>query len=240
MEDDNMIERLWAKRREETKMTREEISNLLRPRIGGFSRTLKLCVWMYLGVLLATLVLQGVNLAGYVMNATMLTVQIAVTVAAIGFAVYGIYLMGEARHLERMDKSLGEAVKQRLAFFRGKYEWWLWACAASLLLLSWAIGTMVDNVEGTFRINKPLLFIGINAAMFFGMYGVLKLSHLPFLREMRAILDDLEAQMTDRTREHDEWKIKWKRWSRIATVLLLLLLLYGVWKAFQAYQALIG
>ena len=35
----------------------------------------------------------------------MLTAQIAVTVAAIGFAVYGIYLMGEARHLDRMDES---------------------------------------------------------------------------------------------------------------------------------------
>ncbi len=240
MEDDKLIERLWAKRKEEPKMTREEISNLLRPRVGGFSRTLKRYVWMYLGVLLATLVLQGVNLAGYVTNATMLTVQLAVTVAAIGFAVYGIYLMGEARHLDRMDESLGEAVRRRLAFFRGKYDWWLWACAASLLLLNWAIGTMVDNVDGTFRINKPLLFIGINAVMFFGMYGILKLSHFPFVREMRAILDDLDAQMTDRTREIDEWKIKWKRWGKIATVLLFLLLLYGVWKAFQVYQAPIG
>jgi len=120
MKDDNLIERLWAKRREERKMTREEISNLLRPRVGGFSRTLKLYVWMYLGVLLATLVLQGVNLAGYLMNATMLTVQIAVTMAAIGFTVYGIYLMGEARHLDRMDESLTEAVQRRLVFFRGK------------------------------------------------------------------------------------------------------------------------
>jgi uncharacterized membrane protein (DUF485 family) len=240
MEDDKLIERLWAKRKEEPKMTREEISNLLRPRVGGFSRTLKMYVWMYLGVLLATLVLQGVNLAGYITNATMLTVQIAVTVAAIGFALYGIYLMGEARHLDRMDESLGEAVQRRLAFFRGKYEWWLWACAASLLLLNWAVGTMVDNDEGNFRINKPLFFTGINAVMFFGMYGILRLAHLPFVREMRAVLDDLDAQMTDRTRELDDWKIRWKWWSRISAVLLLLLLLYGAWKGFQAYQALIG
>jgi hypothetical protein len=76
--------------------------------------------------------------------------------------------------------------------------------------------------------------------MFFGVYGILKLAHFPFVREMRAILDDLDAQMTDRTREIDEWKIRWKRWSKISAVLLLLLLLYGAWKAFQVYRALIG
>lgn len=237
MNDDKLIERLWAKRKEEPKMTREEISNMLRPRVGEFSKILKQYLWIYLGILLAILILQGVNLAGYITNATMLAAQIFVTVAAIGFAVYGVYLIGEVRHLDRVDKSLGEAVKRRLEFFRGKYEWWLWACAASLLLLSWSIGTMVDNAGGTFRINKPLFFIGINAVMFFGMYGVLKLSHLPFIREMRAVLEDLEAQMTDRTREIDEWKIRWKRWGRVSAVLLLVLLLYGVWRAFQAYQA---
>jgi hypothetical protein len=99
---------------------------------------------------------------------------------------------------------------------------------------------MVDNDGGNFRINKPLFFTGINAVMFFGMYGILKLAHFPFVREMRAILDDLDAQMTDRTREIDEWKIKWKRWGKIVTVLLFLLLVYGAWKAFQAYQALSG
>jgi hypothetical protein len=240
MKDDKLIERLWAKRKEEPKMTREEISNMLRPRVRGFSKIIKMYLWIYLGVLLATLVLQGVNLAGYITNATMLVAQIGATVAAIGFAAYGIYLMGEARHLDRMDESLGAAVERRLAVFRGKYEWWLWACAASLLLLNWAVGTMVDNVGGTFRINKPLFIIGINAVAFFGVYGILKLSHLPFVREMRAVLEDLDAQMTDRTREFDEWKIRWKRWGRVSAVLLLLLLLYGLWRALQAYQAHVG
>jgi hypothetical protein len=238
MNDDKLIERLWAKRQEEPKMTHEEISKILRPRVGGFSRNIKAYLWMYLGVLLATLVLQGVNIIGYITNATMLAAQIAATVTAIGFAAYGIYLMGEARHLDRMDESLHEAVHRRLAFFRGKYEWWLWACAASLLLLNWALGTMVDNVGGTFRINKPLFLIGINAVLFFGTYGILKLSHLPFVREMRAVLDDLDAQMTDRTREVDAWKVTWKRWVRVGLVLVLLLLLYGVWRALQVYQAI--
>ena len=83
MVDDNLIERLWAERTEETTMSREEIANAMRPRLRRSTQWLKSNLWFYLLALIATLVLQGLNLAGYQSNPSMLVVQSLVTAAVI-------------------------------------------------------------------------------------------------------------------------------------------------------------
>jgi hypothetical protein len=231
MTNDDLIERLWAKREEEPKMTREEIARALRPRLGRSSNILKFYLWFYLGALLATLVLQGINLAGYRTNATMLAVHAAVTVAALSFVAFGIHMAGAIGRLDRMDEHLADAVNRRLAFFRGKYEVWLWACSVSLLLLTWAINTLVDNADGTYRINKPFVFFGTQAVMLFGMYAVFKAAHLPVVRELRAVLEDLKAQMMGHTEAADALKERWRRWWVVLVVFLTIMLLLGVWMA---------
>ena len=90
---DDLIERLWANRQEEPPMSREQIVSALRPRVGRTTLTLKSILWTYLAALLATLLLQGVNLAGYRSNPTMLTVQVIVTVLAVGSTAFGIHLI---------------------------------------------------------------------------------------------------------------------------------------------------
>ncbi len=228
---DDLIDRLWAERQEEEPMSREQIVSALRPRVGRVTRTLKIYLWMYLAMLLATLVLQGVNLAGYSSNTTMLTVHVLVIALAAGFTAFGIHLVGQVGKLDQMDASLSEAVTQRLAFLRGKYEGWMWICAATLLLLGWAISTLVDNADGIYRINKPWVFTSLLLVMFFGGYAVIKGAHFPVLRELRAVLEDLEAQFLGRTGAVDELKLKWRRWSYFLVVLMTLLLLLGIWRA---------
>jgi hypothetical protein len=229
---DDSIERLWANRKEETPMSREEIASALRPRVGRTTWTLKFYLWTYLGILLATLVLQGMNLAGYRSNSTMLTVHSLVMALAVGFTAFGIHLVGRVGQLDRMDESLAKAVEGRLTFLRGKYEVWLWACAATLPMLTWAVTTLVDNANGVYRINKPWVFLGTLLAMFFGAYAVLKGAHVPVLHELRAVLEDLEGQLLGRTGALDELKVKWRRWGYVLMVLFTLLLLLGIWRAF--------
>lgn len=228
---DDLIERLWADRKEEPPMSREQIVKALRPRVGRTTLTLKMMLWTYLVALLATLLLQGVNLAGYRSNPTMMTVQVIVTVLAVGSTAFGIHLMGQMGRLDKMDENLADAVKGRLAFLRGKYEVWMWVCAATLLMLSWALNTMIDNQDGVFRINKPWLVCGLGLVMFFGGYAALKGAHVPVLRELRAVLEDLEAQLLGRTRAVDEFKLRWRRWGYVLVVLLTLLMLLGLWMA---------
>jgi len=212
-------------------MSREQIANALRPRVGRTTRTLKQYIWLYLAMLLATLVLQGVNLAGYHSNPTMLTVHALVTALAAGSIAFGVHLVGRVGRLDRMDESLTQAVKGRLEFLRGKYEMWLWVCAATVLMLSWAINTLVDNADGVYRINKPWLFVGMMLVMFFGGYAVLKGAHSLVLQELRAVLEDLEAQLLGCTAAVDELKVRWRRGFWVLAVLLTLLALLGLWLA---------
>lgn len=212
-------------------MSREQIANALRPRVWRATWILKLYLWLYLVVLLVTLVLQGVNLAGYYSNPTMLTVHAVVTALTVGSIAFGVYLMGQVGRLDRMDESLAEAVKGRLEFLRGKYEMWLWVCAATLLMLTWAVTTLVDNADGVYRVNQPGVFVGTLLVMFFGGYSVLKVAHMPVLRELRAVLEDFESQLLGRTAALDKLKVKWRRWSWVLVVLGTLLALLGIWRA---------
>ena len=199
--------------------------------MGRTTWTLKLYIWMYLAMLLTTLMLQGANLVGYRSNPTMLTVQALVAAAAATLTAFGIHLVGRVAALERMDRSLAEVVRERLTFLRGRYRAWLWACASTLLLLSWALTSWIDNADGTYRINKPWFFTGMMTVMFFGSYAVLRAAHVPLLRELRAVAEDLEAQLIGQTASIDRFKVRWKRWGYVLVALLTLLMLLGLWRA---------
>ncbi len=230
-DDDRLIERLWAQGKEEPKMSREAIIRALRPRVAGSTRRLKMYLWLYLAMLLATLVLQGVNIAGYRNNATMLAVHGVVLAVAVGLSAFGIHMFGEVGRLDRMDERLAEAVDRRLSLLRGKYERWLWACALSAWMLAWAITTLVDNAGGVYRINKPLVFVGTSAAMLIVVYGSTKVAHQLVVRDLRAVLEDLEGQILDHTAAVDQTARSWRWKSVVLGVVLFLLALLGLWLA---------
>jgi hypothetical protein len=231
MTEDDLIERLWAKRKEDKTMTREEIAGALRPRVVRSLNVFKMYVWLYLAALMATLVIQGVNFQGYRSNITMLTIHMLVAGAALGFAGFGIHIAGAIGRLDRMSDSLADTVRRRLSFFRGKYKAWLWACSASLLLLTWAVTTMIDNMGGTYPINKPIVFFGTLTVMFFGSYAVLRASHIPVVRDLRAVLEDLEAQILQKTKQVDLLQRRWQRWTWVALLIAIVFALLGAWLA---------
>jgi hypothetical protein len=221
---------LWKEREEEPTMTREELAEAMRPRLGRSKWLLHSNLWFYLSALLVTLVLQGVNLAGYRNNAAMLAVQIAVTVLAVILTVCGIALMRQVGRLERFEESLTEAVKRRLKFFGCRYEAWLWACAVALVLLAWAFSTMIDNVDGVYRINRPVVFVGVNVAMLLIVYGALKAKQATAVHELRAVLADLDAQILDRVTSVDAWRRRWRWGWWFLLVVLAASVLLGLWR----------
>jgi len=233
MNDNDLIERLWAGREEDAKMSREEIAQALRPRVARSTWLLKGFLWLYLAVLLATLVLQGLNLAGYRSNAAMLAAHACVTVAAIGLSGFAVHLAGRIGRLERVDGDLAELVRRRLAFFRDEHELSLWAYSLAMLLLVWALTTWIDNADGVYRINRPWVFFGTLLGMLVFVYGATKASHRPLVRELRAVAEDLEAQMLERTLEADAATRRWRRWQLVLAVLLSLTVLLGLWVAWH-------
>ncbi len=231
---DDLIERIWREAPEERPMSHEQLIGMLEPRVERSSRTLRNYVWTYLLVQMATLVLGGANLVGYRSNPVMLCIQVGVVLAALGFAAYGVRLHGEVRGLERMDETLEAALRRRLAFYRSNAATWMWLAALSLVAFAFALNSLIDNADGGYRINHPLVFVGVQVAMVLVFVGACRLAHEPQLRELRAVLADLEAQILDRTKVVERDLARWRRWWMALAALLVALAALGAWMAWRA------
>jgi hypothetical protein len=105
--------------------------------------------------------------------------------------------------------------------------------AAMIPILSFAINSYVDNQDGVYRINQPLVFWGVTLMQFVFGYTIIKVGHYPVVKEIKIFLADLEAQVLDGTQMLAEIKTKWRRWGYILVIIGLLFLLWGIWKAIQ-------
>ena len=229
----DIIQDLWDRGREEQTMTSAQIQSLLEPRIRRNAFSLRMWIWLYSAVLLLTLILSGINIFGYWANPIMLLVQVATCIVSLGFLAYGIYLLGDLARIDRADESVLATLRRRLLFHRKKLEIWIWIVAFTVYLLQFAINTMVDNQDGEYRINKPAFFAGVSIGMIFFMYAVMKIAQYPLVRELKAIVSDLENQVTDNTDRMVVLRRNWRLWSVLLSILLTLLLIWGMLRAIQ-------
>lgn len=122
-------------------------------------------------------------------------------------------------------------MQKRLRFHRTKYEIWLWMIALTTVFLSFAVSTTVDAQDGQYRINRPAVFIGVTVAQFLFMYTALKVGQYPIVRESKAILSDLEHQVTTETAHIKVLRSTWRLWGILFTVLFVVLLILGIYRA---------
>ncbi|MCP3917226.1 MAG: hypothetical protein GY711_16885 [bacterium] len=230
---DDQIEHLWREAPEEPSMTHEQLTAVLEPRAERNARVLITYVWTYLLVQVTTLLLAGANMAGYRSNPPMLGVQIGMALAALGFAIHGVWLYGGVRRLQQMDVPLAAALRRRVDFYSRNATTWMWCAALSLVVFAFAISSLIDNVDGTYRINKPLVFIGVQVAMVLFLVAGFRIAHEPVLSELRAVLGDLEDQVLDRTKSLDQDQARWRNWRIALVVVLALLLALGAWLAWR-------
>lgn len=88
------------------------------------------------------------------------------------------------------------------------------------------VTTYIDNQNGIYRINKPIVFFGVILMQFIFVYVIIKVSQYPLLKEIRIFLSDLEAQVLEGTQKLTEMKKYLQRW-RIIFAILATLLFYG-------------
>jgi hypothetical protein len=225
------IRQIWKSEEKEEPMSSAEIADALRPRIGHGELPLRLSVWYILAVALVTLVLEGMNIAGYARNTPMLSAHVAAALVTFGIAGYGVLLTGHIGVLSRRDRSLAETVRAQLAFVRVHFEIWLWLGAVAQALFVFAITTLTDNQAGIYRINQPLVFWGGQVCLLLFFYGIWKIASLPVVQELRATLEDLQLQLLEKTVLVDRQKRHWRRWGILLTLLFLILFLLGIWQA---------
>jgi hypothetical protein len=232
---DDRIERIWREGRDRGGgLSRDDLAAMLGRSIAPGTRYFRMFLAMHLVILLAVLVLEGINLYGYLGNRPWFIVHGAVTTLALGFVAWGIHLTGELGKLDRADLPVAEDVRRHLRFYEKDYARWLWMSSASIVMLSLAIGCVIDNDGGHYRINKPLLFFGIQALMLFGTYAVYRVTHAPFVDELRHSLYDLENQILERSGSLQVRQARFRPWIWVLVAVLLAFVLLGVVLAVRA------
>jgi hypothetical protein len=225
------LQQIWDKGRKEPKMSKAEIQGILRPHIRKNAFGLRFLVWIYVAFIAVTLVCEGMAIYAFRVNPVMLAVHAGAALLTLGFLGYGVYLVGELAAMDRGDESLVAVLRRRVRFYRTKYDIWLWMLALTLVFLSFAVSTLADCQEGQYQINRPHIFVGVTIAQFFFAYVIFRIGHYPLFRELKAILGDLEHQVTTGTERIKVLKRSWRLWSVLLVVLGTALLILGILRA---------
>jgi hypothetical protein len=196
----DIIQDIWEKgKSQKREISMQEIEQVMKPSIRRQNFTFKLFIWIWLLIIFMTMILDGMNIAGYAINPPMLITQIVLTMVAMIFAIYGIQLLSELSIIERADESMLSVLKRRLRFYRSKYEIWNLMMAAMIPILSFAVTTYIDNQNGIYRINQPIVFFGVTLMQFIFGYFIIKVAQYPVLKEIKIFLSDLESQVLEGT-----------------------------------------
>jgi hypothetical protein len=165
MENNNLIN-IWKEGNQEIlKNRRFEMSELeafLKPKVSKATLSLNLNIFVYMAAQLAAMILIGFNLYGYRSNPVMLKVLIPMFIVSSSFFGYGLFLLNYIWQVSHGNFDLITAIKRKLKAYRTHYEVWMWMGAVSSLFLIFALNTLIDNDQGTYRINRPIFFAVIN------------------------------------------------------------------------------
>jgi len=227
----DILQEIWDKGRKEPAMTRAEIEAVLQPQIRKNALGWSILVWTYLAFIAVTLVCQGMNIYAFRANPVMLTVGVLLTLVTLGFLAFGIHVIRELTAMDQADESLVAKLQRRLCFHRTTIEIWLWMIALTAVFLSFAVSTTVDAQEGQYQINRPHVFIGVMVGQLLFIYAALKMGQYPFVKEAKAILSDLEHQITTGSEQVKTFKRTWRLWSLLLAVILVLMLIWGILRA---------
>ena len=222
MENNNYIN-TWEREKhvpDNEKLDGKMITNYLKPKVSKVYWSFNFNLIFYLLAVLASIVLLTINLFGYLTNPVMLAVESGLLGLSLIFLGYGIFIFLKIREINNYSKDLRELLNSKIKFLRFYYEIWLIITAFVAWILSFALGTLVDNQDGFFRINKVGFYILITIVMLVFIYGVQKVSAETSLRTLKAILEDLENSYLEQT-EKIELKRKKMRWIFFAIGIII-------------------
>jgi len=202
---DTMIQTLWNEGKEkELKMSRQEIDGMLEKSVRRAWTDLRRMVWIYLAMMMATLVVSGMNIAGYASKPVWRGVNLGLVLLTAVFLVFGTHLLAEMRRLDDPKQGLIELVRRKLRFFRTKYQVWLGIVALAIWVLGFAVSLQLYNQDGHYRIKKDLFILGFAMVQLLLIYLIVRVAHYPLIQRMLAALRDLETQATQETGRFEE------------------------------------
>ena len=236
MENNDLV-KIWKEGNQEMlknqRFERSELEAFLKPRVGKATLHLNLNILVYMATQLAAMVLIGFNLYGYRSNMVMLTVLIPMFILCSSFFGYGVFLLSYIWQINRGQFDLITAINRKLKVYRRHYEVWMWIGAVTCLFLVFALNTLVDNDQGTYRINRPVFFAVICLLVILFIYGSQKIAQFFAVRQIRVYLADLQNDFLEGSCRLEETR---KLKLIIFIVLFIILTITFIWGLIRAYS----
>ena len=236
MENNDLI-KIWKKGNKEMlknrRFERSELEAFLKPKVGKATLNLNLNILVYMAAQLAAMVLMGFDLYIYRSNPVMLTALIPMFILCSSFFGYGVFLLSYIWQINRGRFDLITAINRKLKVYRTHYEAWMWIGAVTCLFLVFALNTLVDNDQGTYRINRPVFFIVISLLVILFIYGTQKIAQFFAIRQIRAYLTDLQNDVLEGSCRIEETR---KQKLIIFVILFIILTITFIWGLIRAYS----
>lgn len=234
MENNDLV-KIWKEGNQEIlkgrRFERSELETFLKPKVSKATFSLNTNIVVFMAAQLAVAVLTGFDLYGYRTNPGMLKVFIPMLIACSAFFGYGVFLLSYIRQISHGDFDLVTAIKRKLKVYRTHYEAWMWIGAVSTLFLTFALNTLVDNDQGTYRINRPVVFTVTCLLVLLFIYGSQKIAQIKAVREIRIYLADIQNEVLEGSHKIEQAKIKYLVVFLILVIILTIFFILGIIKA---------
>ena len=233
MENNDLI-KIWKEGNQEMlknrRFERSELEAFLKPKVGKATLNLNLNILVYMAAQLAAMVLMGFDLYIYRSNPVMLTPMFILCSSFFG---YGVFLLSYIWQVNRGKFDLITAINRKLKVYRTYYEAWMWIGAVTCLFLIFALNTLTDNDQGTYRINRPVFFAVISLLVIFFIYGSQKIAQFFAIRQIRVYLTDLQNDVLEGSCRIEQTR---KQKLIIFAILFIILTITFIWGLIRAYS----
>ncbi len=234
MENNDLI-KIWNEGNQEIlknrRFERPELEAFLKPKVSKATLSLNFNILVYMAAQLVTMVLIGFDLYGYRSNPVMLKALIPMFIACSSFFGYGVFLLSYIWQINHSNFDFVTTINRKLKAYRTHYEAWMWIGAVSMLLLIFALTTLVDNDQGTYRINRPVFFAAISFLVLLIIYGSQKIAQFKAVREMRVYLADIQNEALEGSHRIEQAKRKYMVIFLILAVILTIFFILGIIKS---------
>jgi len=237
MENNDLV-KIWKEGNQEIlkdrKFERSELEAFLKPKASKATLSLNFNILIYMAAQLAAMVLIGFDLYGYRSNPVMLKALILMLIACSSFFGYGVFLLSYIWQINHGDFDLVTSINKKLKVYRSHYEAWMWMGAVSTLFLIFALNSWTDNDQGTYRINRPVIFTVISCLVIIFIYGSQKIAQLKAVREIRAYLSDIQNEVLEGSCQIEQAKRKYFVIFLISVIILTIFFILGIIKSMSS------
>jgi hypothetical protein len=230
MEDKELL-LLWQKGNDLIKngqLGHNQMDKLLKPRISRLSVYVRIQLATYLLAQIASIVLLALNIPGYQGNMMMQAVSSGLIVFCLFFLYIGKGLYKSFKQISLQTSDILSLLKDKIIFFRHKFERWNFISAITLWILVFALNSYVDNIDGVYRINKPFFYIAVSIAMMVFIYLTNRSAAVMILKETWGCLRELENAWEDVEETLAKMKRRQRRLTLIAVVILTAFFILGL------------